>query len=119
MNKNNQFLEIVNNDQLRFLQPEYLSGTTVRLTGIQTHATVSLEIAELDPGKYEGKALMVPGRGGGGWVYSAEVIDHVGQFLRLWCRSCSASERRSLKDAFRSYIFDFSDPVQAAGTLKS
>jgi hypothetical protein len=81
MNENNQFLGIVKNGQLRLLQPEYLAGTTVRLTGIQMQTAVSPDIAELDLSKYEGKAIMVRGHESSEWIYSAEVIDQVGPIL--------------------------------------
>ena len=31
--------------------------------------------------RYEGRAIMVQGHDGGGWVYSAQVVDHAGPIL--------------------------------------
>jgi len=81
MNGNNQFLGIVKNGQLQLLQPEDLAGTTVRLTRIQMQEAQTPESAELDLTEYEGKAIMVRGHGGNGWIYSSEVIDQVGPIL--------------------------------------
>jgi hypothetical protein len=39
------------------------------------------EAQEIDLKKHEGKAIMVRGRYGGGWIYSAEIIDLAGPIL--------------------------------------
>jgi hypothetical protein len=44
-------------------------------------ASVPPETAELDLSVYEGKAIMVHGHDGGGWIYSAMVIDQAGPIL--------------------------------------
>jgi hypothetical protein len=81
MNENNQFLGIVKNRQLHLLQPDSLANTSVRLTRIQMQQAQSPESAEIDLTEYEGQAIMVRGREGGDWIYSAEVIDQVGPIL--------------------------------------
>lgn len=48
----------------------------MRLTGIKMQESIPPEAGELDLRAYEGMAIMVVGRGGGGgWVYSAAVVD--------------------------------------------
>ena len=54
----------------------------VRLTAIQMQQAIAPEAGELHLARYEGSAIMVQGHGGGGgWVYSAQVIDVAGPIL--------------------------------------
>jgi hypothetical protein len=39
------------------------------------------EARELNLAEYEGQAIMVCGHDGGGWIYSAEIIDVAGPIL--------------------------------------
>ncbi|WP_440956046.1 hypothetical protein ACSAZK_03580 [Methanosarcina sp. Mfa9] len=51
------------------------------MTRIQMQEAQTPESAELDLTEYKGKAIMVRGHGGSGWIYSSEVIDQVGPIL--------------------------------------
>ncbi len=79
MNGNDQFIGIVQNGQFTSLVPP--SGGPLRLTGIPMQATQPPESAELDLAGYEGQAIMAQGYDGGGWLYSAEVLDQAGPIL--------------------------------------
>jgi hypothetical protein len=81
MNSNDQFLGIVQLGQLQILAPDEVAGESVQLTGIDMPTAMTPESREIDLAEYEGNALMVSGRFGGGWIYSASVIDHAGPIL--------------------------------------
>ncbi len=83
MNGNDQFLGIVKNGAFQLLAPHRPSGDSVRLTGIQMQESVPPETEELDLTKYEGQAIMAHGHDGGGWIYSAEVIEQAGPILTM------------------------------------
>jgi hypothetical protein len=76
------FLGIVQNGEFTPLVPDPGPiSVPIRLTGISMQESVPPESKELDLTEYEGKAIMVRGYGGGGWIYSAEVIDQAGPIL--------------------------------------
>ncbi len=81
MNGNDQFLGIVQLGRFQILMPDHAAGDAVRLTGIPMQAAQSPESAEISLAEYEGSALMVAGHYGGGWIYSASVIDQAGPIL--------------------------------------
>jgi hypothetical protein len=82
MNSNSQFLGIVQNGQFQPLSPKPATGGPIRLTTISMQMAQAPETGELDLAKYEGSAIMIRGRdAGGGWIYSAEVIDQAGPIL--------------------------------------
>jgi hypothetical protein len=81
MNGNDQFLGVVQDGAFELLSPYNAPGGSVRLTGISMQESVPPETAELDLSMYEGKAIMVRGHDGGGWIYSAVVIDQAGPIL--------------------------------------
>jgi hypothetical protein len=81
MSANDQFLGIVQIGQFHILMPARSAGKSVRLTGIPMQAAMSPQSVEIDLSGYEGRALMVRGHDGGGWIYSAEVIDEAGPIL--------------------------------------
>lgn len=82
MNGNEQFLGTVQNGEFKPLVPDPGPITVpIRLTGISMQESVPPESGELDLTEYEGKAIMVRGHDGGGWIYSAEVIDQAGPIL--------------------------------------
>ena len=58
-----------------------MKGGSVRLTSLPMQAAQPPESGELDLTEYEGKAITVRGHDGGGWIYSAEVIDQAGLIL--------------------------------------
>ena len=82
MNGNDQFLGTVKNGAFQLLvAPHHPSGGSVRLTRIQMQTAQPPESEELNLNEYEGKAIMVRGHDGGGWIYSAEVVDQAGPIL--------------------------------------
>lgn len=81
MNSNEQFLGIVQNGAFQCLSPGHSAGGFCRLTRIAKPESVPPEHKELDLTEYEGKAIMVYGHNGGGWIYSAEVIEQAGPIL--------------------------------------
>jgi hypothetical protein len=81
MNGNDQLLGIVQDGAFELLSPYHAPGGSARLTAISMQESVPPETAELDLSVYEGKAIMVRGHDGGGWIYSAVVIDQAGPIL--------------------------------------
>lgn len=73
-------------------QPHPLTAS-VRLTGIQMQEARPPESAELDLEKYEGKAVMVSGHDGGGWIYRAEIIDSGGPIITVLVRELFQNSR--------------------------
>ncbi|MDP6107599.1 MAG: hypothetical protein QGI33_04100, partial [Candidatus Brocadiia bacterium] len=71
---------VVDGEFQRVAKGEALAVTT-RLTSIQMQAAIAPEAAELDLRAFEGRAVMVAGIDGGGWVYEAAVIDYAGAIL--------------------------------------
>lgn len=81
MNGNEQFLCMVNDGKLTILLPESEAGNVVRLTEMPMQAAIPPEAQEISVKKHEGKAIMVTGHIGGGWIYSTEMIDMAGPIL--------------------------------------
>ena len=82
MNAKEGLLGIVKDGHFYVLTPHGGEGSMVRLTAISMQVPVSVESGELDLTRYEGQAIMVQGHdGGGGWIYSAQVIDQAGPIL--------------------------------------
>ena len=81
MNANDQFLGIVQLGQFQILMPARPVGGSVRLTSMGMQVAMPPESEEIDLSKYEGQAVMVQGHDGGGWIYSATVIDQAGPIL--------------------------------------
>lgn len=82
MNGDNQFLGIVQNGEFQLLLPDPGPlGRSVRLTSIAMQEARPPESGELDLSAYEGSAIMVHGHDGGGWIYSARVIEQAGPIL--------------------------------------
>lgn len=86
MNENDRFLGIVKNGKFQLLLPENLAGTSFRLTSIRMQEAVSPESREISLTEYEGEAIMIQGREGGEWIYSAELIDEAGPILTVLVR---------------------------------
>ena len=72
---------VVQDGTFWILEPAAFAGTSARLTGIAMHEARTPESQEIDLAPYEGCAIMVRGHNGGGWIYSAEVIDQGGTLL--------------------------------------
>lgn len=83
MSNNSQFLGIVENKKFKLVFSKSGPDIYVRLTSIPMQAAQSPERAELDLSTYQGKAIMIRGYDGGGWIYSAEVIDEAGPILTV------------------------------------
>ncbi len=80
---NGGFLGVVEEGSFRMLSPH--TGTA-RLTRIQMQEARTPESEEVNLTDYEGRAIMVSGHDGGGWIYSAEVIDVAGPILTAMVR---------------------------------
>ncbi len=71
--RNGEFFPLEN--QTNFLGP-------VRLTGIRMMEARPPETGELRLTEYEGEVIMICGHGqGGGWIYSARVVERAGPIL--------------------------------------
>ncbi len=81
MEGNGWFLGIVREKRFELLTPYHAPAGSVRLTAIAMQESLPPESGELDLSEYEGKAIMVRGHDGGGWIYSAEVVDQAGPIL--------------------------------------
>jgi hypothetical protein len=81
MNGNDQFLGIVHLGHFQISTPDHAAGDLVRLTTIQMQEARPPETGEIDLAEYEGSALMVGGHYGGGWIYSAHVVEQAGPIL--------------------------------------
>lgn len=53
-------------------------GVPSDLTGIRMQESVPPETRQLDLSEYEDRAIAIQGYDGGGWIYSASVIDVAG-----------------------------------------
>jgi len=74
-------LGLVRDGKLQVLAPEAARLLPPRFTAIPMQAAQPPEAAELDLTPYEGSAIMVAGHDGGGWFYSANVVDRAGPIL--------------------------------------
>ncbi len=92
MNEHDQILGIVRDGEFTPLVPP---GLPARLTRIDMQAAVPPESQEIDMTDYEGLAVMVEGHDGGGWIYSAAVIDQAGPILTAVVREVFASQAAS------------------------
>lgn len=81
MNGNEQFLGIVQLGRFQILSPGHATGEPVRLTTIQMQEPMPPESKEIDLKQYEGRALMVGGHYGGGWIYTAHIVEEAGPIL--------------------------------------
>ena len=81
MGTSDQYLGIVQLGHLRILAPDKAAGESVRLTGIQMQEPAPPETKEIDLKPYEGRALMVGGHYGGGWIYAAAIVEEAGPIL--------------------------------------
>ena len=67
----------------------------VRLTSIPMQAAMAPEANELDLREYEGKAILVEGHVGGGWIYEARIVDSAGDILTIIVRKVFADAHGS------------------------
>ena len=78
---NGIFLGLVENGKFKLLSPRPALPGDVRLTSISMQEARSPESGELNLTEYEGNAIAVQGHDGGGWIYSASVIDTGGPIV--------------------------------------
>jgi len=81
MNGKDRYLGIVQLGSLQILAPDKAAGESVRLTGIQMQEPAPPESKGIDLKPYEGRALMVSGHFGGGWIYAAAIVEEAGPIL--------------------------------------
>jgi hypothetical protein len=74
-------LGLAKGGELTILAPAGSAGGTARLTRISMVEAVSPESRQIDLLQYEGMALVVRGRDGGGWIYEAEIVEQGGPLL--------------------------------------
>lgn len=56
------------------LAPREVLAAEARFTALAMQAAQAPESGELDLSRYEGQAVILQGRAGGGWVYGARVV---------------------------------------------
>ncbi len=76
-----KFLGIVRDNKFQPLEASSSLNSSVRLTRINMAAGGSPENREIDLTEYEGNAIMVEGTPSGKWIYQAEIVDRLDQFL--------------------------------------
>jgi hypothetical protein len=81
VNGEEQFLCMVNEGKVTILLPESEAGNVVRLTEMPMQTAIPPEAQEISVKKHDGKAIMVNGQYGGGWIYSTEMVDLAGPIL--------------------------------------
>ena len=105
------FLGIVEGGQFLLLAPTELPWIAVGLTAIAMQEAVPPEMRELDLLPYEGLAVVVRGRDGGGWIYRAEIAEVASplltRFIREFyqvppCLACLARLSSATHDDFRA-----------------
>jgi hypothetical protein len=76
-----RFIGVVDAGEFLIFDPPNASGKTARLTRILIQEALPPENGEIDISGYEGRAIMVCGRGDGGWIYSAKIVDQAGPIV--------------------------------------
>ncbi|MDO8586986.1 MAG: hypothetical protein Q7T82_08090 [Armatimonadota bacterium] len=77
---NEEMFGIVKGGEFHRLSPAGAGGSA-RLTGMGMQEARPPESAEIRLEDYENRAIMIRGHDSGGWIYSAEIIDHAGPIL--------------------------------------
>ena len=83
---NPTFIGVVENGTFRIVLPESVSSGSYRFTSIAMQEARPPETGELDLSKYEARAIAIQGHDGGGWVYSARVVDIGGPIVTTLVR---------------------------------
>ena len=78
---NPTFIGVVKSGKFRTLSPKTALSGSIRFTSIQMQQAVPPETGELDLTEYEASAIAIQGHDGGGWVYSARVVDKGGPIV--------------------------------------
>lgn len=81
--KENLFIGVVEKGKFYVLAPGQRLPFSIRLTGIQMQEARPPETQEINLKEYEGKAIVVNGHDGGGWIYRAAVVDSGGLLVTL------------------------------------
>ena len=76
--KENLFISVVENGKFYVLAPRRPLPIPIRLTGIRMQEARPPETQEINLKEYEGKAVIVYGHDGGGWIYRAAVVESGG-----------------------------------------
>jgi hypothetical protein len=81
--KESLFIGVVKEGKFHLMAPQSSSplAATIRLTRIRMQEARPPDSAELTLEKYEGKAIMVHGHDGGGWIYGAAIVDSGGPLV--------------------------------------
>jgi hypothetical protein len=72
------FVGVVRNGRFEAVEPRTSSDS---LTEIAMQEARSPESGEIELSAYEGRAILVAGHDGGGWIYSARVVDEAGPLV--------------------------------------
>ena len=79
-NADEKFIGIVNSGKFQILIPE-TNNVFLKLTRTMEIQATSPEAGEIDLSGYEGKALVVQGKGNGGWIWGANITEQGGPTL--------------------------------------
>jgi len=82
------FLGVVENGLFKLLSPCTPLGCFARLTSIFMSAAIPPEAGELNLSLYEGKVIVVQGHDGGGWIYSASLVEVAPPLLSGFLLEC-------------------------------
>ena len=78
---NPTFIGVVESGVFKMVLPKSVLIGRPRLTGIAMQEARPPETGELDLSQYEGTAIAIQGHNGGGWIYSARVVDTGGPIV--------------------------------------
>jgi hypothetical protein len=92
MDGSEEFLGLVKDGRFFRLGSKHAPGVPTNLTTIGMQEARPPETGQLDLSEYEGSAVMVRGHDGGGWIYSAAVIDQAGPILTAVVRHVFGTE---------------------------
>ncbi len=81
MNSYHQYLGKVEAGHFKILLPVSEAGTYFRLTSMDMQVAQPPELQELHLDEFEGRLVMVSGRAGVEWIWSAEVLEVAGLIL--------------------------------------
>lgn len=99
------YIGVVHDGEFYVMSPTPMLDIPTRLTSISMQESVPPETGELDLDCYEGMAIMIEGHDGGGWIYSAVIIDKAGPILTamVWEVFAHTDFLTLPEDEFESY----------------
>jgi hypothetical protein len=100
--KENLFIGLVEKGRFYILAPNQPFPIPIRLTGIQMQEALPPEAQEINLEKYEGRAIIVNGHDGGGWIYRATVKDSGGLLVTLLVKQLFGTTKAERKSVFGS-----------------